>query len=80
MMTSRKKCLTFDLKIDIIQIMSKEISTRISPEGLEIANAYLQLGSVQLVSLHLNIDEAEVSEFRKERKSVCRPSLFRHGI
>ena len=63
MMTSRKKCLTFDLKIDIIQIMSKEISTRISPEGLEIANAYLQLGSVQLVSSHLNIDEAEVSEF-----------------
>ena len=48
--------------------MSKEISTRISPEGLEIANAYLQLGSVQLVSAHLNIDEAEVSEFLGKRE------------
>ena len=48
--------------------MSKEISTRISPEGLEIANAYLQLGSVQLVSSHLNIDEAEVSEFLGKRE------------
>ena len=48
--------------------MSKEISTRISPEGLEIANAYLQLGSVQLVSAQLNIDEAEVSEFLGKRE------------
>ena len=48
--------------------MSKEISTRISPEGLEIANAYLQLGSVQLVSSQLNIDEAEVSEFLGKRE------------
>ncbi len=60
--------MTFDSKIDIIQGMSKEISTRISPEGLEIANAYLQLGSVQLVSAHLNIDEAEVSEFLGKRE------------
>ena len=47
--------------------MSKEISTRISPEGLEIANAYLQLGSVQLVSAQFKIDEAEVSEFLAKR-------------
>ena len=74
--------MTFDSKIDIIQGMSKEISTRISPEGLEIANAYLQLGSVQLVSAHLNIDEAEVSEFlgKRESKGVCRPSVFRYRI
>ena len=48
--------------------MSKEISTRISPEGLEIANAYFNSEGVVLVSAHLNIDEAEVSEFLEKEK------------
>ena len=36
-----------------------QISTRISPEGLEIANAYLELGSIPAVCSRLQIDEAK---------------------
>ena len=41
--------------------MKTEISTRISPEGLEIANAYLELGNIPAVSLRLKVDEGKIS-------------------
>ena len=45
-----------------------QISTRISPEGLEIANAYLELGSITAVCSRLSIDEAKASEFLQKRE------------
>jgi hypothetical protein len=42
--------------------MKNEISTRISPEGLEVANAYLELGNIQAVCVRLKLDEGECSE------------------
>ena len=45
-----------------------QISTRISPEGLEIANAYLQLGSIPAVCARLSIDEAKASEYLAKRE------------
>ena len=41
----------------IICFMSKEITTRMSPEGLEIANKYLTSGSVEDVSSELNVSK-----------------------
>ena len=48
--------------------MSKEISTRISPEGLEVANAYLELGNIPAVCARLAIDEGECSEILAKRE------------
>ena len=49
--------------------MSKnQISTRISPEGLEIANAYLELGSIPAVCSRLKIKEGKVSEYLNKRE------------
>jgi hypothetical protein len=49
--------------------MSKnQISTRISPEGLEIANAYLELGSIPAVCTRLQIGEAKASEYLAKRE------------
>ena len=45
-----------------------QISTRISPEGLEIANAYLELGSIPAVCSRLQIDEAKASEYLAKRE------------
>ena len=45
-----------------------QISTRISPEGLEIANAYLELGSIPAVCTRLQIDEAKASEYLAKRE------------
>jgi hypothetical protein len=45
-----------------------QISTRISPEGLEIANAYLELGSIPAVCSRLSIDEAKASEYLQKRE------------
>jgi|TARA_B100001059_G_C17769869_1_gene547733 hypothetical protein len=45
-----------------------QISTRISPEGLEIANAYLELGSIPAVCSKLSIDEAKASEYLQKRE------------
>ena len=45
-----------------------QLSTRISPEGLEIANAYLELGSIPAVSIRLRIDEGKISEFLAKRE------------
>jgi len=48
--------------------MTTEISTRISPEGLEIANAYLELGNIPAVSLRLKVDEGKISEYLLKRE------------
>ena len=45
-----------------------QISTRISPEGLEIANAYLELGNIPAVCSRLQIDEAKASEYLAKRE------------
>ena len=42
--------------------MKNEISTRISPEGLEVANAYLEMGNIQAVWVRLKLEEGECSE------------------
>jgi hypothetical protein len=47
---------------------NKQISTRISPEGLEIANAYLELGSIPSVCSRLKIGEGKVSEYLAKRE------------
>ena len=46
----------------------KQLSTRISPEGLEIANAYLELGNIPAVCARLSIDEAKASEYLAKRE------------
>ena len=48
--------------------MKNEISTRISPEGLEIANAYLELGNIPAVSARLNVAEQDVTELLAKRE------------
>jgi len=45
-----------------------QISTRIRPEGLEIANAYLEVGNVKAVSIRLRVDEGKVSEYLAKRE------------
>ena len=47
--------------------MSKEVST-ISPEGLEVANAYLSLGSIDLVSDQLGIERDHVVQYLSKRE------------
>ena len=48
--------------------MSKEIATKMSPEGLEIANAYLEKGSIPAVCSKLGVSENEVSEILNKRE------------
>ena len=48
--------------------MSKEIATKMSPEGLEIANSYLEHGSIPDVCTALNITENQVSEVLNKRE------------
>ncbi len=48
--------------------MKNEISTRISPEGLEVANAYLELGNIPAVCQKLAIDESECNEVLAKRE------------
>ena len=48
--------------------MKNEISTRISPEGLEVANAYLELGNIPAVCARLKVQENEVSEVLAKRE------------
>jgi len=45
-----------------------EIATKMSPEGLEIANAYLELGNIQSVCMRLKIDENTAQEFLGKRE------------
>ena len=47
--------------------MSKEVTT-ISPEGLEIANSYLQFGNIRGVCQHLQVSEDRVVESLNKRE------------
>ena len=69
MMMHTKIILDFDVSFCHNSTMAKnQISTRISPEGLEIANAYLELGNVPAVCARLRIDEAKASEYLAKRE------------
>ena len=48
--------------------MSKEVSTRISPEAIEIANTYLQVGDVGTVSAGLGIPKDQVVDYLNKRE------------
>ena len=48
--------------------MKNEIVTKMSPEGLEIANAYLELGNLPAVCTRLGIDENTVQEYLGKRE------------
>ena len=48
--------------------MSKEIATKMSPEGLEIANSYLEHGSIPVVCVKLGVSENQVSEILNKRE------------
>ena len=47
--------------------MSKEIST-ISPEGLEVANCYLQFGNIKAVTEYMSVSEDKVVELLNKRE------------
>jgi|TARA_A100001015_G_scaffold171363_1_gene190458 hypothetical protein len=46
--------------------MPKEL-TKISPEGLEVANSYLQFGNIRAVSDDLRISEDKIAEYLTKR-------------
>ena len=48
--------------------MKNEIVTKMSPEGLEIANAYLELGNAQAVCIKLGVDENTIQEYLGKRE------------
>jgi phage terminase small subunit len=48
--------------------MSTNIVTKMSPEGLEIANAYLEKGTIPAVCAELGVSEHEVSEVLNKRE------------
>ena len=48
--------------------MSKEVTTRISPESIEIANAYLEKGDINAVSTELKVPRDVVSEYLNKRE------------
>jgi hypothetical protein len=48
--------------------MSTNLVTKMSPEGLEIANAYLEKGTIPAVCTKLGITENEVSEVLNKRE------------
>ena len=48
--------------------MKNEIAIKMSPEGLEVANTYLQLGSITEVCDELSLDENTVSEYLNKRE------------
>jgi hypothetical protein len=47
--------------------MSKEL-TKISTEGLEVANCYLQFGNIRAVSDYLQISDHDVVEYLDKRE------------
>lgn len=47
--------------------MSKEIST-ITPEGLEVANSYLQFGNIRAVTEYIGVSEDKVVELLNNRE------------
>ena len=48
--------------------MKNEIATKMSPEGLTIANTYLAVGNVPAVCARLKMDTAKVSEMLNKRE------------
>ena len=50
-----------------MSIMSKEIVT-ITPEGIEIANAYLTMGNIEGVCMQLSIPKDKVAEILNKRE------------
>ena len=48
--------------------MSTNIVTKMSPEGLEIANTYLEQGSIPAVCAKLGVSENEVTEILNKRE------------
>ena len=48
--------------------MKNEIAIKMSPEGLEVANTYLKLGSITDVCKRLSLDENTVSEYLNKRE------------
>ena len=48
--------------------MKNEIAIKMSPEGLEVANTYFQLGSITEVCDQLSLDENTVSEYLNKRE------------
>ena len=48
--------------------MSTNLVTKMSPEGLEIANAYLEKGTIPAVCAELGVSENEVSEVLNKRE------------
>ena len=48
--------------------MSKEVTTRISPESIEIANAYLEKGDINAVSTELKVPRDVVSDYLNKRE------------
>jgi hypothetical protein len=48
--------------------MSKEIATKMSPEGLEIANSYLEHGSIPAVASKLRVSQNEVTDILNKRE------------
>tara|TARA_R100000656_G_scaffold1490_2_gene2905 strand:+ start:956 stop:1486 length:531 start_codon:yes stop_codon:yes gene_type:complete len=48
--------------------MKNEIALKMSPEGLEVANSYLQLGNITEVCQELALDENTVSEYLNKRE------------
>ena len=48
--------------------MSKEIATKMSPEGLDIANSYLEHGSITAVASKLRVSQNEVTEILNKRE------------
>jgi hypothetical protein len=48
--------------------MSNQIATKMSPEGLEIANSYLEHGNIPDVCTKLGVSENQVSEVLNKRE------------
>ena len=63
-----KKVLDKQLNFCYNTSMSKEIATKMSPEGLEIANSYLEHGSIPVVCAKLGVSENQVSETLNKRE------------
>ncbi len=68
MMMHRKIRLDFKLNFCYNLGMKNEIATRMSPEGLEIANAYLEYGSITETSRALAVDEDTVADWLGKRE------------
>jgi hypothetical protein len=60
--------LDTEVKISYNTTMKNQIAVKMSPEGLEVANTYLQLGSVSEVCTALALDENTVSEYLNKRE------------